>query len=115
MPNTEDVMEEIVEGSFNRGVYVTHIKRMSAHKMGWMPLVYFTQIEEDNKYYLGHEFSRPITQEELNIMIESGEVKTLDQKFPITRKQSLWLTSNNEVYLADCNKPIEDHKKRKIV
>ncbi len=106
----------MVNGALEEIIYVTHIIRRPPESDGWCRPAYFTQKEGEQPYYFGWEFLRPLTREEIDWRVNSGTVVPLSEKVQIKRTgQSLWLTQENELYLADEKDPIGDKQKKLIM
>jgi hypothetical protein len=96
-------------------LFITHYQRRPKEAGAWIPLVYFTQREGELNYYFGLEFQRPISQEEINRRIESGTVVALNKHQPIRLTEILWLTSEEQIFIADKKDPKGDPKIRAVI
>ena len=79
-------------------------------------MVAVTQIKEEEDFYLGHDFSEGLgfSKPQIEKLVKDGSIVPLEEGIPLKKTQSLWLTQNNEIYLADCIDSMGDADKRRI-
>ena len=97
--------------TLEKRIYLTHLFKSPVDNTGWIPLPFITQRCCDKNYYLGFEFYRPWSQEDVDSRLKTGEIEQLTNKIQIKRTQTPYLTPQNEIYLADETKQLNDLNK----
>lgn len=88
---------------------ITHVYNRPPEKEGWIKAAYIVQ--KENIYYVGEKSRREHKESFLKKLIEEEILIPLEK--PVTKKenQTIWLTSEKEIYLANKFNPLGNEEK----
>lgn len=93
-------------------IYVTHYINQEPSSRGWIELPFITRMENDNNsYYLGFEFNSPIPEEIIKKNETDNYYKPLLIAQEIELSQTVWVTPDEEVWIADSEDPFSGKRK----
>jgi hypothetical protein len=92
---------------------VTHYRPMPTDKAGWVPLPIITRLAGNLKgpFYFGFDDSDPVSHQEIELLEQNEEFTRVRPAYPINKDERLWLTPNEEVWLASKEDPRGDQRK----
>jgi len=83
------------------GVLVTHIFKKSPKAMGAFKLPYVVYDAEQEAYFVGKKGSQTISEEDLEIAVNAGQMEELNPPKRIQENESIWMDNEGLVWIGD--------------
>src|SRR5438552_8426470 len=95
---------------------ITHFFRRKPESDDWIPLPFITQKPNDptDSHFFGFETFREVPGKMIDQQLKDKTLKSLSWPVSVSPGQTLWLTPDNELYVASEKDPIGDQEKLMI-